>query len=83
MIAMRPFGAGSLLHRLNASDPPVAGVRTWAEALLKWCLSDERIHVAIPATARTHHALENAAAGSSPRLDDDARNRIAAIVQSL
>jgi len=48
VIAMRPFGGGSLTRRF---DPP---------ELLKWTLSDERIHVAIPATSSAEHARANA-----------------------
>jgi hypothetical protein len=51
VIAMRPLGGGSLVRR---SDPT---------ELLKWTLSDERIHVAIPATANVQHARANTAAG--------------------
>jgi aryl-alcohol dehydrogenase-like predicted oxidoreductase len=53
VIAMRPFGAGSLIGRFDPTE------------LLKWTLADERIHVAIPATASVDHARANAAAGSA------------------
>jgi diketogulonate reductase-like aldo/keto reductase len=70
VVVMRPFGEGALLR----SDPgPAAleplrpyGVTTWAQALLKWVLSDRRCHVAIPATSRPERIAENAAAGSPP-----------------
>lgn len=54
VIAMRPLGGGSLTRRFDATE------------LLKWTLSDERVHVAIPATASVAHARANAAAGEAP-----------------
>jgi diketogulonate reductase-like aldo/keto reductase len=70
VIVMRPFGEGALLRR----PPAVAelaplrdfGVETWAQALLKWVLSDERVDVVIPATRRPERTQENAAAASPP-----------------
>lgn len=70
VIVMRPFGEGALLRRTPSAAElaPLRefGVDTWAQALLKWVLSDERVDLAIPATSRAARAAENAAAGSPP-----------------
>jgi aryl-alcohol dehydrogenase-like predicted oxidoreductase len=67
---MRPLGAGRLVGR-----PPAAaeleplrpfGIETWAQALLKWALSDPRVDLVIPATSRPERPAENAAAASPP-----------------
>ncbi len=65
VIAMRPLGGGSLVHRLDATE------------LLKWTLSDERVHVAIPATSSAAHARVNAAAGAPPWLSPERRRALA------
>jgi hypothetical protein len=77
---MRPFAEGSLVRR----GPPPAelswlegfGVRSWAEALLKWVLSDRRIHASLPATARSGRPTENASVGQPPWLDPDEPERV-------
>jgi aryl-alcohol dehydrogenase-like predicted oxidoreductase len=72
VLVMRPFGEGSLMRREPAADElePLRefGVETWAQALLKWVLSDSRCTVAIPATSRPERMTENAAAGEQPWL---------------
>lgn len=80
VVVMRPFGEGALLRADPGPDAlaPLAefGVRTWAQALLKWVLSDERCHVAIPATSRPERLAENGAAGRPPWLGPDERRLV-------
>ena len=77
VVVMRPFGQGGLLW-----DEPSAreleplrefGVETWAQALLKWIFSDERVTVAIPATSKPERMTENARAGEPPFLGPEER----------
>jgi aryl-alcohol dehydrogenase-like predicted oxidoreductase len=81
VIIMRPFGEGGLMRRLpSAADlSPLKpfGIMTWAQALLKWGLSDPRCHVTIPATSKVEHMSENAAAGEPPWFGPDERAFIA------
>jgi diketogulonate reductase-like aldo/keto reductase len=67
VIVMRPLGEGALVRQ---AQPPEAlaqlGVESWAEALLKWALSDPRVDVVIPATRDPGHAQSNARAGAPP-----------------
>jgi diketogulonate reductase-like aldo/keto reductase len=80
VIVMRPFGEGSLFRRIPSDrelEPLRAfGVETWAQALLKWCLSDARVDVAIPATSHPERAGENAAAGEPPWFGADERRLV-------
>jgi aryl-alcohol dehydrogenase-like predicted oxidoreductase len=82
VVAMRPFGEGSLLRDAprDAAVLRELGVESWSQALLKWTLSDRRIHVAIPATSSAEHARSNAAAGSPPWFDDEQRRLVQRVV---
>jgi diketogulonate reductase-like aldo/keto reductase len=77
VIVMRPLGGeGSLIPPPPAGElEPLRelGVETWAQALLKWALSDVRVDVVIPATGNPAHARLNAAAGSPPWLGPEER----------
>lgn len=81
VVLMRPFGQGRLFaHPPSTADlAPLApfGVTTWAQALLKWGLSDPRCHVAIPATSNPPRMRANAAAGSPPWFGEDERRYVA------
>jgi aryl-alcohol dehydrogenase-like predicted oxidoreductase len=80
VVVMRPFGEGSLMRRPpSPSDlAPLEpfGVRTWAQALLKWVLSDPRCTTAIPATSRRGRTAENAAAGDPPWFGPEERRLV-------
>jgi diketogulonate reductase-like aldo/keto reductase len=74
VIVMRPLGAGRLVANApQAQDLEPLGVETWAQALLKYVLSDPRITVAIPASSKAHRVRENAAAGEPPWFGADER----------
>ena len=67
VIAMRPLGGSGASGRRRISPSPSEleqlGVRSWAEALLRWALADRRIDCVIPATSKAARATENARAG--------------------
>ena len=80
VVVMRPLDAGRLAARDPGPDRLAAlrdfGIETWAQALLKWALSDERVDLVIPATTKPERARENAAAGSPPWLGPDERRYV-------
>jgi aryl-alcohol dehydrogenase-like predicted oxidoreductase len=81
VVVMRPFGEGSLLRRPPAAEAlrglEPFGVHTWAQALLKWVLSDPRCHVVIPATSSPARVAENVAAGAPPWFGAEERALVA------
>jgi aryl-alcohol dehydrogenase-like predicted oxidoreductase len=70
VVVMRPFAEGSLMQRIPSASQLAPlhsfGVTTWAQALIKWILSDPRCHVTIPATSSPERMKENALAGNPP-----------------
>jgi aryl-alcohol dehydrogenase-like predicted oxidoreductase len=85
VIAMVPLGSGRLVR--NAPSPadlePLRefGVETWAQALLKFVLSDERVSCAIPATSSPDRMRENARAGEPPWFGDEERRYVAGLAR--
>jgi aryl-alcohol dehydrogenase-like predicted oxidoreductase len=81
VLVMQPLATGSLVrYRPTPRElAPLAafGVRTWGQALLKWIVSDRRVHAVLPATRRAAHAVENAGAGDPPWLDAEMRDYVA------
>jgi aryl-alcohol dehydrogenase-like predicted oxidoreductase len=80
VISMVPLGSGRLVR--NAPSPadfePLRefGVETWAQALLKFVLSDERVSCTIPATSSQDRMRENARAGEPPWFGEDERRYV-------
>jgi diketogulonate reductase-like aldo/keto reductase len=85
VIVMRPLGDKTRLRNPPAPEElePLRpfGVETWAQALLKWALSDERVDVVIPATSKPERPAENAKAGSPPWLGPDERDLVARLAR--
>jgi diketogulonate reductase-like aldo/keto reductase len=80
VIVMRPLAEGALAKKkVDAAVLRELGVDTWAQALLKWALSDERVDVVIPATKKPDRAGENARAGEAPWFTAEQR----AVVEEL
>jgi diketogulonate reductase-like aldo/keto reductase len=85
VVVMRPLGQGALARR----SPPARelgfladhGLRTWAQALLNWGVSDPRVSVSIPATANPAHMADNCAVGPARRFDAATRERVAALAE--
>src|SRR4029453_6313966 len=86
VLVMQPLGVGSLVRR----TPPRSelerfaafGVHTWPQVLLKWIVSDLRVHAVLPATSDATHAVDNAAAGEPPWFDDDTREVVSRLAAS-
>jgi diketogulonate reductase-like aldo/keto reductase len=88
VMVMRPFGGtGAPLLRGQPGDRELEplrllGIETWAQALLKWVLSDPRVDLVIPATRRPERVHENAHAGEPPWLDPDERAYVARLART-
>ncbi|MFI5305559.1 MAG: aldo/keto reductase [Nitrospiria bacterium] len=84
VIVMRPFGEGELfkaIPSISKLEPLLPfGIRTWAQALLKWVLSDPRCQVVIPATSNIKHLRENTGAGEPPWFGPEERKYVAKLI---
>lgn len=87
VVVMSPFGGGRLLERRPEPHElaPLAsfGVFTWAQALLKWIVSDPRVSSVIPATSSPDRMRENAAAGRAPFFTGEERTYVRQIFDRL
>jgi aryl-alcohol dehydrogenase-like predicted oxidoreductase len=86
VLVMRPFGQRELLPgpaRSALAPLEPFGVTTWSGALLKWILSDRRVHVVIPATRNPAHARTNAAAGEPPWFGEQERDLVARLARGV
>jgi len=85
VIAMIPLGSGRLVRDAPSDEDldPLRefGIETWAQALLKSVLSDDRVSCAIPATSKPERARENARAGDPPLFGEAEREYVARLAQ--
>jgi diketogulonate reductase-like aldo/keto reductase len=85
VIAMRPLGGSGEDRRrrveLTEEQKSELGVESWAEALLKWALADERVDSVIPATKSPERARANARAGEGPRFTAEQRALVERLAQ--
>jgi len=79
VLVMRPFAERALMPGPDPRELEPLGVRMWSQALLRWILSDVRVHVVIPATSDPEHARDNAEAGDGPVLDEEGRRFVEAL----
>jgi aryl-alcohol dehydrogenase-like predicted oxidoreductase len=86
VLVMQPLDTGALVSRSPAPRDlePLRkfGVRTWAQALIKWILSDVRVSAVLPATSKADRARENAEAGRPPWFDPDTREYVARLASA-
>ncbi|WP_119169079.1 aldo/keto reductase [Algihabitans albus] len=87
VIVNRPFQGGALTRRLRSAPLPEAlheiGAETWAQAILKYILSEPAVTVAIPATTQVAHLRDNKAAARGPLPDPALRAQIVEQVRAL
>jgi aryl-alcohol dehydrogenase-like predicted oxidoreductase len=85
VIAMVPLGSGRLVRNAPSEKDfePLRefGIETWAQALLKFVLSDRRVSCAIPATSNPGRMRENARAGEPPWFGDEEREYVAGLAR--
>jgi aryl-alcohol dehydrogenase-like predicted oxidoreductase len=85
VISMVPLGSGRLVRNVppRSQLEPLRefGVETWAQALLKFVLSDRRVSCAIPATSSPQRMRENARAGEPPWFGDEEREYVARLAR--
>ena len=87
VIVNRPFRQGALTRRLAREPLPgwaaEIGAGSWAQALLKFILSNPDITCAIPATTRVDHVRDNLDAAREPLPDAALRRRMIADVEAI
>jgi len=87
VIIMRPLGVGALARQAPSAAQLARfaefGVRTWAQVLLKWLLSDPRVTTVIPATSNPEHARDNAVAGDPPWFAEAERKAVVQLAAEL
>lgn len=83
----RPFGEGALFKIVQGKTLPAwaqeYGINSWGQFFLTFILSHPAVTCVIPATGKPDHAKDNFLAGNGPIPDEQARKKMAALVDSF
>jgi diketogulonate reductase-like aldo/keto reductase len=87
VIVNQPFEQGALFRKVRQRRlPPWAeelGCGSWGQFFLKYIIAHPAVTVAIPATSRPEHMVDDIAAGTGKLPDDAGRRRMAEFWDSL
>lgn len=81
VFVMSPLQNGILNRLVSPEELEELGVRTWAQAILRWIASDRRVNTVLTATHRVERVQENAAGGDPPFFDGDQRELVVRIAE--
>ncbi len=83
VFVLSPLRNGILDRRPRPDELRALGVETWAQAVLKWIVSDRRVSSVLTATHRPERVAENAAAGSPPFFEAEQRRLVERIAERV
>jgi diketogulonate reductase-like aldo/keto reductase len=87
VIANRPFAQASLFSRVRGKSVPAWAAEfdctTWAQFFLKYIVSHPALTCAIPATNKPAHMADNMGAAYGRLPDENTRQKMASLVDSL
>jgi aryl-alcohol dehydrogenase-like predicted oxidoreductase len=76
VLVMSPLQGGILDRKPTPDQLDQLKVETWAQAILKWIVSDPRVSGVLTATSRQGRAAENAKGGEPPLFNSDQRELV-------
>jgi len=79
VLVMSPLQEGILDFRPTDAELRELGVATWAQAILKWIASDQRVSTVLTATQRPGRITENARGGEPPMFTPEQRQLVSRI----
>lgn len=79
VFVLSPLQDGILGRRPSREELKELGVDTWAQAVLKWIASDQRVSTVLTATSKLVHLRESARAGDPPFFNQEQRDLVARI----
>jgi len=81
VLVMSPLQEGILDRRPSPPELEELGVKTWAQAILKWVAGDPRVSTVLTATQQDTHLRENAVAGEPPFFTPEQRALVVRIAE--